>query len=248
MADVQTQETVTQKPASDEYINKMYDANLGSQKQTLEMNYNQNVANLDRAQKNARAQTDTNLNRTYVEAAKAAKNYGEVQNAYGLTSGAMAQARLARDNQLNADMTALRGVQMNADAEIDRNRALLAQQYQSEIAKAQADNDMARAEALYKDASTKEERLLQQQEAIAKIFADKQGDYSYYQKLYGLTEEQMAQLMGSSGGGWEEKKTYGSKKDGSSADGGLSKPYSTYVNPKYVEFSAKATKTNNGLM
>lgn len=201
MADMTNQTAAAQKPASDEYINKMYDANLGSQKQTLEMNYNQNVANLDQAQKNARAQTDTNLNRTYVEANKAAKNYGEVQNAYGLSSGAMAQAKLARDNQLNADLTALRGVQMNADAEIDRNRALLAQQYQSEIAKAQADNDMARAEALYKDASTKEERLLEYQKAIADIFADKKKDYSYYQKLYGLTEEQMAQLMKSSGGG-----------------------------------------------
>ena len=40
-------------------------------------------------------------------AAKAAKNYGEVQNAYGLSSGAMAQARLAQDNQLQAALNSL---------------------------------------------------------------------------------------------------------------------------------------------
>ena len=75
---------------------------------------------MDYEQKQAQKQADANLNRTYVEAAKAAKNYGEVQNAYGLTSGAMAQAKLAQDNQLRGDLTSIRTAQQNADAQIER--------------------------------------------------------------------------------------------------------------------------------
>ena len=93
------------KPKDAAYINKMYDGSLESQKQTLTQNYDTGVSDIAASAEKQRKATDANLNRTYVEAAKAAKNYGEVQNAYGLTSGAMAQARLAQDNQLQADDT-----------------------------------------------------------------------------------------------------------------------------------------------
>ena len=108
-----------------DYINKMYDANLSSEQTELKSNYDTNLSNLDaQKQKNQRS-TDTNLSRTYVEAAKAAKNYGEIQNAYGLSSGSMAQARLSQDNQLQADLTALRTAQQTADAEVERQRSVL---------------------------------------------------------------------------------------------------------------------------
>lgn len=200
------------KPAGsnyDEYINKMYDSSLNSQKQTLEQNYNQNLSALDTQQQKLQQQTDANLTRTYVEAAKAAKNYGEVQNAYGLSSGAMAQAKLAQNNQLNADLTALRGVQAEADAQMERDRTLLSQEYASAIAKAQADNDYQRAQALYQEAQRQDDRLLNTQLQLANIYADKAGDYSLLYQLYGLTPEQIAALKpapvysggGGSGGG-----------------------------------------------
>ncbi len=137
-----------------EYINKMYDSSLASQKETLKQNYEQNVSNLETEQQKAQKQTDANLNRTYVEAEKAAKNYNEVQNAYGLSSGAMAQAKLAQDNQLKGDMATIRAGQQEVDAEVERQRNLLAKEYASAIQQAQADNDMQRAQALYdQDAS-----------------------------------------------------------------------------------------------
>lgn len=183
-----------------DYINQMYDSSLAAQKAQLEQDYEQGLSDLDRQQQQSQKQADANLSRTYVEAEKARKNYAEVQNAYGLTSGAMAQARLAQDNQQQADMTAIRAAHQEADAEIERQRGLLGREYAAAIAQAQANNDLARAEALYAAAKEEEARLLAQQENAAALMAGV-GDYSLYAQLYGLTPEQLAKLQPSRSSG-----------------------------------------------
>ena len=188
------------KPKDAAYINKMYDGSLESQKQTLTQNYDTGVSDIAASAEKQRKATDANLNRTYVESAKAAKNYGEVQSAYGLTSGAMAQARLAQDNQLQADLTALRAAQTDSDAQFERQRNLLAKEYSAAIAKAQADNDYQRAQALYNAAKADEDQLMQMQKEAGNLMAGV-GDYSILAKLYGLTDEQLALLKRKSGGG-----------------------------------------------
>lgn len=178
------------KPLSqfDNQINKIYDASLESQKQTLKSGYETDVSNLDAEKLAAQKETDTNLNRTYVEAAKKAKNYNEVQNAYGLTSGAMGQAKLASGNQLAGDLTGIRNQGAEAQAEIERQRSILAKEYAAAIAKAQADNDMQRAQLLYEAAQKEQDRLLQIQLTQMQIDANKPsysggggggGGYSY---------------------------------------------------------------------
>ena len=179
---------------AENYIKNMYDSQLKSEKETLTQNYEQNAAELERQQEAARKQKDEDLTRTYVEAAKTQKNYNEVQNAYGLTSGAMAQARLAQDNQLQADMTAIRTAQQSIDADVEREKGILAKEYASAIAKAQANNDLARAEALYQQAQLEDERLQEKQLAAANLMAGA-GDYSLIAQLYGLTPEQVAKLQ-----------------------------------------------------
>lgn len=181
-----------------DYINKMYDASLESQKADLQTDYEQAGEQLTQQQEAAQKQTDANLTRTYVEAEKARKNYQEVQNAYGLTSGAMAQARLSQDNQLQGNLTALRTQQQETDAAIERERGLLAQEYAAAIRQAQAENDIARAEALFEQAQREEERLLAQQEAAAQLMADT-GDYSRLAELYGLTEDELRKLTRGTG-------------------------------------------------
>ena len=184
----------TIKPTvNEEYINKMYDSKLKSQKEQLSQSYNQAISDLDTAKQQNQQQTDKNLNATAVEAQRAQKNYNEVQNAYGLTSGAMAQARLAQDNQLQADLTTIRAAQQAADAGIEQERALLAQQYTSAIAQAQAENDLARAQALYQEAKDADAQLLAKQEAAAQLMAGV-GDYSLLGQLYGLAPEQIDKL------------------------------------------------------
>ena len=185
--------TTKTKPTNEEMINQMYDAALTGQKTQLEQNYNQGLADLEAEQQKLQQQTDENLNRTYVEAAKAQKNWNEVQNAYGLTSGAMGQARLAQDNQLQADLTALRGAQATVDANIERERTTLSQQYMAAIAQAQADNDLQRAQALYDQAKEDEAALLAKQTQAGNLMAAA-GDYSILANIYGLTPEQAALL------------------------------------------------------
>jgi len=187
------------KPTNEELINQMYDASLAGQKTQLEQTRDQGLAELEQQQK-LQQQTDANLNRTYVEAAKDQRNYAEIQNAYGLSSGAMAQARLAQDNQLEADLTALRGAQAQVDANIERERTLLSQQYMAAIAQAQAENDLQRAQALYEQARADEERLRQNQKEAGNLMASV-GDYTILANLYGLTPEQLNKLMPTQSGG-----------------------------------------------
>lgn len=187
----------TTKPTNEELINQMYDASLAGQKSQLEQTKDQGMADLQAEQERLQKQTDANLNRTYVEAARDQRNYAEVQNAYGLGSGAMAQARLAQDNQLEADLTALRGAQANIDANIEREKTMLSQQYMAAIAQAQADNDLARAQALYDQAREDEAALRQNQLDAGKLMASA-GDYSILANIYGLTPEQVAMLSGES--------------------------------------------------
>lgn len=199
-----------------EYITKMYESALESQKQGLAQDHEKNQAALDAQQKKLQQQTDENLTRTYVEAAKAQQNYNEVQNAYGLSSGAMGQARLSQDNQLQADLTALRKTQMDADAGIERERAVLAKEYEAAIRKAQAESDLAKVQALYEQAQREEDRLLKQQEAAANLMAG-QGDYSRLAALYGLTPEEVAVLMGQRSGEYDVPAVLD---EGTPADGG----------------------------
>lgn len=201
----------TMAPLNDEeYINKIYDSALAGKKQSLTQNYEQDTANLEAEQQKQQKQTDANLNRTYVEAAKAQKNYNEVQNAYGLTSGAMAQARLAQDNQLQQDLTTIRAAQQTVDADVERQRTLLSKEYAAAIAQAQADNDLQRAQALYEAAKEDEALLRQEQQETADLARKREeqaaalmagvGDYSLYAQLYGLTPEQLAKLQGETAG------------------------------------------------
>ena len=183
-------------PTIEEKIAQMYESQLKSQKEQLDTDYMQAILDLDAQQRKNQQATDANLNRTAVEAQKAAVNNAELHNAYGLSSGTRAQARLAQENQLQADMTALRAAQQNADADVERQRSLLAQAYSSEIRKAQAENDLAKAEALYASAKEEEEKLLAKQEAAGKLMAEVAGDYSLLGKLYGLSEEEIAALAG----------------------------------------------------
>jgi len=142
----------------------------------------------------AQKETDTNLNRAYVEAAKKAKNYNEVQNAYGLTSGAMGQAQLASGNQLQGDLTGIRNQNADAMAEIERQRSILAKEYAAAIAKAQADNDFQRAQMLYEAAQKEQDRLQQ-----IKL---QQMQFEQQVALFRMQQEEYGSSSGGGGGGY----------------------------------------------
>ena len=180
-------------PTNEELIRQMYDGNLASQTAQLQQSYQKADSEYVAAkEKNAKA-TDANLTRTAVEGQKAAMNMAQLHDAQGLSSGTRAQARMSLENQTMANMTALRAAQQQSDADIERQRALLAQDYAAAISKAQADNDLQKAQALYEQAKQAEADLLSKKEATAELLA-KAGDFSLLQELRGLTDNQVQLL------------------------------------------------------
>jgi len=191
---------------TEDQIKKMYSSQLASQQEQLKQGYLQADAEYAAEKEKAQKITDANLTRTAVEAQKAAVNNAELHNAYGLSSGTRAQARLAQENQLQADLTALRMQQQELDTDVERQHTLLSQQYQSAIREAQAENDLAKAQALYEEAQRQQDALLAQQQAAAaqkqaqaleaaKLMADA-GDYTRLAAIYGLSPAELKVLMG----------------------------------------------------
>lgn len=192
----------------EEMINKMYDSQLSSQKETLESDFQVKDADLvAQKEKNQRA-ADSGMRATAVAADRATVSNAELQNASGLSSGARARVQQAKDNKLHSDLASIRAAQMEADADVERQRGLLAQEYASAIRQAQADNDLARAQALYQEAKDQENKQLQSQLysdsneaarrsaelAAAKLIGDETGDYTKYWKLLGLSDAEIAAL------------------------------------------------------
>ena len=103
------------------------------------------------------------------QAAQNAANWRELASSGGLNSGAIGQAALAMNNQTQSDLSTLGAAQAAAQAEIERQRTLLGQQYQMAINEAKANNDYERANALYQEAVRQQEMLQQQQQYYSQL-------------------------------------------------------------------------------
>lgn len=187
--------------SQEELIRKMYESNLDSNKSQLESDYNQNLSDLGaeesklgqiyyEQQRQAQAESDRNR-----------QAFQEYANARGLNSGTGGQAELAQSNQLSANLNALRQSEAEKRGEVERQRQLLGQQYQQAIQKAQADNDLNLAKALYEEAVRVDESINSAAQAdadralqifnmlnntalsAAGAYASKSGDMSLYEKL-----------------------------------------------------------------
>lgn len=153
----------------EQYINKLYDTNMGNQNKVLQENYDSNKGLLDNAQQGTQKQTEQFVNRTEVESQKAANQYGTG----GVSAGAQAQVDLTQENARRRNVNALKGAQNNADTEYQRRRQLMAKQFEAEIKQAQANNDMQRAQALYEAAKAEDAQLLELQKQGALMMQQK---------------------------------------------------------------------------
>lgn len=171
-----------EKPATsalneDAYVNKIYDSTMDSQKKVLQQGYDSSVKQLQQSQQATAQQTQDYTKRADVEGAKAT---GNVQTAAGGNVGA--QAKLALGNQRQANVSTLNSQQAAADQEYERVRRLRGEQYAAQIKKAQADNDMERAQALYEAAKAEEEQLRSLRQTAASMMAAK-GDNSILESI-----------------------------------------------------------------
>jgi hypothetical protein len=207
-----TGDTWEQVLKNEAQLNEIYNKKLEAEQLGLQMENEEAMSDLAAKQREGQAQTDEKLTQAYVDALKKAKNYAEVQTAYGQGSGTAAQAKIAQDTELQKALTDLRGVQMGADADIGMKGFDLGKTYRQTLADKTASINKERAEKLFEAAEKEEDTLYETQLQIGQELA-KNGDYSVLGKLYGLTDAQIAALTPkkSSGGG------------GSSSGSGLTK-------------------------
>lgn len=180
---------------NEDAINKIYDAQLESERLGLQMENAEALSDLEARRRQSVAQTDESLNDAYVDGLKKAKNFAEVQNAYGMGSGTFVQSQLARDAETQDTMTELRRLGLAADADYGMEGYDLAKAYRDSVAKATRSANLKRAQALFDAAESEEQTLLDKQQFLGNQYA-KNNDYSVLGKLYGLTQDQIDRLQG----------------------------------------------------
>lgn len=191
--------------SQEEMIRKMYEASLAANKSQLESDYNQNLSDLGAEEGKLGSIYYEQQRQAQAEADRNRQAFQEYANARGLNSGTGGQAELAQQNQLSANMNNLRQSEAEKRAEIERQRHLLGQQYQSAIQKAQADNDLNLAKALYEEAVRVDESLT----SAAKADADRALQMfnilnSSVMSSAGSNASAYAELLGISGGNTEQ--------------------------------------------
>ena len=218
---MQGQKTATAGDQSD-YIRRMYEQQLAANKAQLESDYNQNVSGLDSEASKIGSNYYEQRRQTQANADRSQASYNEMANASGLNSGTGGQAALSRSNQLQSDLTALGNAEAQNRAEIERQRTLLGQQYQNAIQKAQVENNMELAQRLYQEAVRVDESIIDASKndsnraleilnmMLNQVSSDRNlaseearkaaeiaaagGKYGLYEKLYGLSDDVIAQL------------------------------------------------------
>ena len=221
LQELQGEKTPTAADQSD-YIRQMYEQQLAANKAQLESDYNENVSNLSGEESKLGSNYYEQRRQTQANADRSQANYNEIANASGLNSGTRGQAQLARNNQLQSDLTTLNNAEAQNRAEIERQRTLLGQQYQNAIQKAQAENNMELAQRLYQEAVRVDESVIDASKSdsnraleilnmmLNQVSTDRNlaseearqaaeiaaagGKYGLYGKLYGLSDDVIQQL------------------------------------------------------
>jgi hypothetical protein len=188
---------------NEQAVNDIYDNQLESQLLSLQMENDKAVSDLEAKRRQQQAETDSKLTDAYVDGLRKLKNYQEVQTAYGQGSGTAAAARIAGDTELQRNLTDLRRLQMEADADAGMQLFDIFDTYRKRMDEETRDINRQRAEALFKAADDNENNLYETQLQIGQELA-KDGDYSILGKLYGWTQDQIDRVANahrSSGGG-----------------------------------------------
>lgn len=161
-------------------INETYDAGLAAQKQGLLDAYNANTA--------AQAQQGQKIAQDYgtakqdvgVQQARNANNVTQFANVRNVNTQAGSQHQLNLGNSMARSNAAVDFAQQQALQENDRQKQLMATNYQNQVQSAIADNDYKRAAALLDDYNNQNKWQEQQAQILASY-----GNFDPYKTLYG---------------------------------------------------------------
>lgn len=144
------------------YVDSLYEAQRRAALAALKSAYDQNVIDLDAQAAKIPQIYQTARNQTAAAAQQGQAAFDERAAAMGLNSGAGGQAALAMTNQNTANQNAINTQQADAVNNLDTTRLKVSAAYQNDIAQAIAQGDIARAQALYREAIRVDNGLVQQ--------------------------------------------------------------------------------------
>ncbi|MCD8016585.1 MAG: hypothetical protein LUE97_02040 [Oscillospiraceae bacterium] len=157
--------------SKEKYINELYDARRAAAEKELRAAYDENMSALDTLRRSSAAQYDASRRQTAADAAVTNAAANEAIAANGLNTGAGSQVRLAQSTALLGSLGALSQEKSAALADIDSQRSALTSSYRTAVAQAIADNDLARAQALYDEAMRLDSELIAASLQSAKLNA-----------------------------------------------------------------------------
>lgn len=137
-------------------IDQIYNNATEAVTQEINAQKAEKLSELAAQQQAKQQQTDEALTQTYVDALRKNQNMAEYQNARGMGSGNVAQARLARDMGTTEALTELRKAQLAADANLGAQRVEAGKTAAESVADVAAENERKRAQAMYAEALTQQ--------------------------------------------------------------------------------------------
>lgn len=161
-------------------INETYDAGLAAQKQGLLDAYNANTAAQTQQGQKIAQDYGTAKQDVGVQQARNANNVTQFANVRGVNTQAGSQHQLNLGNSMARSNAAIDFAQQQALQENDRQKQLMATNYQNQVQSAIADNDYKRAAALLDDFNNQNKWQEQQAQILASY-----GNFDPYKSLYG---------------------------------------------------------------
>lgn len=143
--------------SQEQYINAIYDADRRAQEAGLRSAYEQNMADLDYQASQIPRTYNAAADDAAVQAAIARANFNQSAAGSGLNTGAAGQVALSQNNNYLRNVNAIRTAQAEATQKLALQRQQQEAQYKSAINAAIAQNDLARAQALYQEAKRVDE-------------------------------------------------------------------------------------------
>ena len=149
----------------EDQIREVYDNKSEAANLELRSKLAETLSDLQAKQEDQERQTDEKLTETYVQALQKAKNYAEVQNAYGMGSGSFGQAQLAQDTELQKALTDLRLLQLDTSRQNAGQQLDAYKDFSKNLQQRQAAINLDRAREMLAAAESQEE----QQMAMAEL-------------------------------------------------------------------------------
>ena len=147
----QNGQTSYQPQDQSQKLEEMYAAQLEAQKAALKEAYEKNLSSLEAEQGKLGGNYQAARNDTAAQSDLSQQRFYETAVAYGLNSGTMGQAALSYATQLQKNLGTLQAAESAANAEIERQRTLLAKEYEKQgIAMILAPDDLCGLSTLTK--------------------------------------------------------------------------------------------------